>query len=377
MRILRIFLGISTIIYLISFNVHSTEIKTGYKNGFYIKTGDGKFSMKLKNCLQFSAFYNIYYNNVKPSQRSFQIKRARLYLSGNAFYSWLNYKIQLQLEKSQIAVRDLFIDFTFLKEIQPKIGQFKVPFDREYLTSPAYLQLIDRSLTNEEFRAGRDIGFSLNGNISDRIEYSIVIFNGSGKNSENLDNSFLYAGRLMLTPNGKFSYSQSSLEFPERRILAFGIGIIYFPRFDPLRENLDDRKHLASMVMEASGGKSNVFQITTDIAIKYKGFSFEGDFHFRNINPENINIESVQALGFRIQAGYLIFKKFEFAFRYSFLNPSTQKNKDLKHELTAGINYFILKHLLKFQFNSFYFIFENPVKTEKQTRFLAQLQIYF
>lgn len=181
----------------------------------------------------------------------------------------------------------------------------------------------------------------------------------------------------MFTPNGKFPYSQSSLEFPKKRILAFGIGILYFPDFDPLRENLDDRKHLASMVMEATGGKSDVFQITTDIAIKYKRFSFEGDFHFRNINPENLNIENVQALGFRIQAGYLIFKKFEFAFRYSFLNPSTQKNNDLKHELTAGVNYFILKHLLKFQFNSSYFIFENPIKTEKQTKFLAQLQIYF
>ncbi|MCP2605088.1 OprO/OprP family phosphate-selective porin [Candidatus Aminicenantes bacterium AH-873-B07] len=376
MNNLKIFLCILLVVLLISFYIYPNEIKSGYQKGFYIKTKDGKFVLKLKNRVQFLTFYNNY-NGIRPAQRSFQIKRARLYLSGNAFYSWLNYKIQLQMEKSQIAIRDLFINLTFFKEISPNIGQFKVPFDREYLTSSAYLQLIDRSLTNEEFRVGRDIGFSLNGNISDRIEYSIGIFNGSGKNSRNLDNNFLYAGRLMFTPNGEFPYSQSSLEFPEKRKFAFGIGILYFPNFDPSRENLDDRKHLAFIAKEVDTGKSDIFQLTTDIGVKYKGFSFEGDFHFRNINPKNKNIESVRALGFRIQGGYLIFKKFELAFRYSLLNPSTKKLKDLKYEFTTGINYFIYEHFLKFQINYSYLIFENPIETEKQTKFEAQIQLYF
>jgi hypothetical protein len=353
------------------------EIESGYQNGFYIKTKDGSFSLKLKNRIQFLTFYNIY-NGLKPSQRSFQIKRARIYFSGNAFYSWINYKIQLQMEKSQISLRDLIIDFSIFKELHPKIGQFKVPFNREYLTSSAYLQLIDRSITNEEFSVGRDIGFSVDGNISERIEYSIGVFNGSGKNTKNLDNKFLYAGRIMFTPNGKFSYSQSSLDFPKKRKLAIGLGILYFPNFDPSRENIDDRKKLASSVRKEIGNlKSDILQITGDIGVKYKGFSFEGDVHFRNINPEKPEIKNIQAFGFRIQTGYLFSKKFEIVFRYSFLNPSTQRDKDTKQELTTGINYFIHKHFLKIQINSSYFIFENPVKIEKQTRFSALLQIYF
>ncbi len=349
-------------------------METGYKGGIYLKTEDDKFSLKINNRIQFQGYYD---ETSEPIGRSYRIRRARLYFAGNGFFPWLKYKIQLTMEGSQIAVRDFYLDFAYKKEIYPRIGQYKVPFSREYLTSSSSLQLVDRSIVNSEFSAGRDMGFSLYGNIKNRFEYGVGIFNGAGKNSTNRDDDFIYVGRIMWTPTGEFKYSHSSLEFPESPIFALGTGFAYFPGYEPLVEGSSDRKHLASVVDDISVGENDVSQFTADLALKYQGLSFEGDFHYRNINPAETGVASVKSRGFRLQAGYLFAKKYELALRYAYLDPDTGVNNDLKHELTAGFNYFISKHRLKLQVDYSYLTTETAAETEKDNRIRAQFQFYF
>lgn len=366
---------IFTIVFILS-PVFSSELETGYNGGIYLKTKDGKFSLKIKNRIQFQGYY-IDYEAPEPSEKSFRIRRARLYFEGNGFFPWLKYKIQLTMEGAQVATRDFYLDFAYRKEIYPRFGQYKVPFSREYLTSSSSLQLVDRSIVNSEFSAGRDMGFSLYGNIDKRFEYGIGIFNGSGKNSKNLDDDFLFVGRALWTPTGEFKYAHSALEFPEKPVFAVGAAFTYFPGYEPLKEKSSDRKHLASVVKNISVGENDVSQLTADFAFKYQGLSFEGDFHYRSINPEETGVNSVKSRGFRLQAGYLFNRKYELAVRYSSLDPNTDVSKDLKQETTAGFNYFISKHRLKFQVDYSYLTTETTVKTEKDHRLRAQFQFYF
>ncbi|MEW6455483.1 MAG: porin [Acidobacteriota bacterium] len=364
-------------IFIFSLFIGASEVESGYKEGIFVKTKDGKYELKINARIQFLGYYSSFENKI-PSEKGFSIRRARLYFKGNGFYPWLKYYTQLTMEGDKISLRDFYLDFEKNKKISPKIGQYKVPFNREFLTSSADLQLVDRSIINNEFEVGRDIGMSLVGNFNSRFNYFIGIFNGSGKYYKNLDKDLLYAGRVMWTPAGELKYSQSSLEYPENPIFALGAAFAYFPGYEPLKENSEDRKTLSNAVKTVSTGTSDVSQFVLDFAFKYKGFSLEGDYHYRNITPEELSAKKLESYGFRIQGGYLFeSKRWEIALRYSSLDPNISKENDIQKEITAGLNYFIQRHKLKIQGDYSYLIKEIGNRKEKETRLRTQLQFYF
>lgn len=108
--------------------------------------------------------------------------------------------------------------------------------------------------------------------------------------------------------------------------------------------------------------KSDVYELTTDLAFKYLNFSFEGGYYFRNIDPdEQTTYGEENAQGFYLQGGYfLIPKKLELAGRYAWVNPDNpnQVDDDEQQEYTGGLSYYIFGHDLKLQANYSCFINE-------------------
>ena len=330
------------------------NIEIGYKDGVFIKTKDERFLLKLNTSVQ--PFFEYHDLEDKSDVREFRLRRARLYVSGNAFYPWLKYSTQITLEGGSVALRDYTLSSTHFKELQPTIGQFKVPFDREFLTSGFNLQLIERSIASEEFSLQRDIGFQLSGRVfQDLLEYRVGIFNGSGANQSNQDKDLMYVGRLTFTPFGPVPYSQGSLNQTSTPRLAIGVGTAYLPALEP-----GERKTLAGKLGDSKilPVESDVTQVTADLAFLYRGFSLEGGYHFRNIDPKvKTKFKSVDANGFFIQAGYFIIPEhLEFAARYSFVDPDNpaSSGKNNKKEVTIGPSYYLFGHRLKVQGNYTY-----------------------
>lgn len=295
------------------------NIEIGYKDGAFIKTKDERFSLKLNTAVQ--PFFEYEDLEDKSDVRTFRLRRARLYVSGNAFYPWLKYSTQITLEGGSVALRDYTLSSDYFKELQPTIGQFKVPFDREFLTSGFSLQLIERSIASEEFSLQRDIGIQLSGKVfKDLLGYRAGIFNSSGANQNNQDKDFMYVGRLTFMPLGPVPYSQAALKPMATPRLAIGVGTAYLPGLEP-----GERKTLAGRLgnINVLPVESDVTQVTADLAFLYRGFSFEGGYHFRNIDPKvKTKYKSTDANGFFIQAGYFIIPEhLEFAARYSFVDP--------------------------------------------------------
>jgi hypothetical protein len=136
----------------------------GYKDGLYLKTKDEKFSLKF-NALFQGQFFVQYFDDKRgttPSDENItaQIRRLRLFFTGNAFYPWAKYYIQVGQDRGgSFEIKDAYLDITYYPEITPRIGQWKVPFQREELTSDAYLEFgADRSIVNDEFTLERDLG---------------------------------------------------------------------------------------------------------------------------------------------------------------------------------------------------------------------------
>jgi hypothetical protein len=187
------------------------------------------------------------------------------------------------------------------------------------------------------------------------------MFNGSGGNQSNQDNNFMYVGRLVYTPFGSYPYAQSALNTPNTPKLALGVAGAYLPGLAP-----GERDSLAGSLGDTAlvPVNSDVYQLTADLAFKYRNFSLESGFQFRNIDPKKATPEGEQdAYGFYLQGGYFIVpKKLEVAARYSWMDPDspTSTNDNQEEEYTAGFSYYLYGRSLKLQGNYSFFRTETP-----------------
>jgi phosphate-selective porin OprO and OprP len=337
------------------------KVEVGYKKGAFIKTTDDRFSLKLNVRTQGLFRYEALEDRKDTS--NFSVKRARLLAGGNVFYPWMQYNTQITLEGGSAALRDAYIEAAYFDWATPRIGQYKVPFDREFLTSAFNLQLIDRSIASSQFSLQRDIGIQLSGKfLHNQFEYGAGIFNGSGANQSNVNNDFMYVGRVVWTPFGSYPYSQAALDTPDTPKLAVGVAGGYLPGLEP-----GERKTLAGPLGNANimPVESDVYQLAADLAFKYQNFSFEGGYYFRNIDPnEPTPFGDENAQGFYFQGGYFVIpKKLELAARYAWVNPDNpnQTDDNEQQEYTGGLSYYIYGHDLKLQAN--YSFFSNETKT--------------
>lgn len=115
---------------------------------------------------------------------------------------------------------EYYADWTPLPEINFRLGQFKVPFTIENPISLSALETIQNSRTvsslagmkedvmyyqNNQNNSGRDVGLQLSGSMFNLngynlVEYKAGIFQGSGMNTSDVDNSKNFAGTLSLQP---------------------------------------------------------------------------------------------------------------------------------------------------------------------------------
>jgi phosphate-selective porin OprO/OprP len=349
------------------------KIEVGYKKGAYIKTPDDRYSLKLN--VRTQGLFKYENQEDAKDTASFSVKRARLLAGGNMFYPWMQYFTQVTLEGSSAALRDAYIEAAYYDWAKPRIGQYKVPFDREFLTSAFSLELIDRSIASNTFNLGRDIGVQVSGKfLQDQFNYAVGMFNGSGANQVNQDQNFMYVGRLVYTPWGPFPYSEGALDTPASPKLAVGAAGAYMPGLEP-----GERKTLAGPLGNTSivPVNSDVYELTADLTFKYLNFFFEGGYYFRNIDPEKpTTYGSENAQGFFLQGGYfLVPKKFELAGRYSWVNPNdpNQTNDNEQQEYTGGLSYYIDGHNLKLQAN--YSYFDNESTTGNQNDQVVQSMV--
>src|SRR3989304_4316850 len=221
------------------------KIEVSYKkpgDGFKLSTKDGNFSLRMRLRAQFQ--FSVNDTTDELTATDFRIRRLRFYWDGNAFRPWFEYYIQVSADNgfsgsntnSDLQLRDAYFNAAYKKEAVPRVGQFKVPFNREELNSSSELQLVERSIVNEQFSLGRDIGPALYGLLGNYVTYGVGIFDGNGRNAASLDSNLLYVGRIMLTPCcGELKYANSS--FPiggdykiepnfgeDKPLIAFGVA---------------------------------------------------------------------------------------------------------------------------------------------------------
>ena len=326
---------------------------------------------------------------------SFIIRRARLKFSGFAVSPKLQYKFELGLSNRDIAgasefnkntpryILDAVIKWNFYENLVLWVGQTKLPGNRERVISSADLQLVDRSLLNAAFNIDRDIGLQLRHHFTVGENFVIrEIFSwaqGEGRNvvTGNLG-GHQYTGRLEFLPFGTFKgkgdYKGGALTREEKPKLAVGASYDF---------NNNAVKTLSNrgiyMINDVGYYETNISTVFVDAIVKYKGFSFMGEYSNRNAgdpiakNSDGSETGEVvpEGNGVNVLSGYLFKKNWEVTGRYSFIDL---KFNEIQEQYSLGVSKYIIGHKLKVQSDISYLTLDD---LGNDIRFRLQVDIHF
>lgn len=365
------------------------SFKAGYDKGFFLESADGNF----KTTMNIRGQFRVIVDDVddEDTVTDFDLARVRLYWKGHAFRPWFKYKLQVDIREDSFNLRDLVFDFAYNKQIVPRVGQYKVPFSREQLTSSSALQFVDRSIVNEFFAFNRDVGVGVHGKIHDMFFYEAGVFQGEGRNADEgdfngEDSNFLWAGRILFSPIGKdLKFKQNFVKEPTVQIGAAIAGIdsdIVGEGSSALSDETDQELYEIRGGDYAALGASGLQAISwaADIALLHPRANIEAEYIGTDFSPDGTDASDAYDQGFRVQGGvFLIPKVLEIAARYAYIDfDEDVGDLDSLWEITPAISYYLGEHRWKIQAD-YSFIQEEDidgVETD-ENRFRVQLQAYF
>lgn len=342
--------------------------KFGWKDGKTTFESDNA-SLIISNRIQFRytledpATSGVPASEVGDTKGSFRIRRARTKFEGWFFDPNLTYELQVDWAATTNLLQDAQLTYDVTrgkKMLFVKIGQYKVPFGRQQLTSSGNQEFVDRSIVSDNYARGRDLGVQLSGlPANGKIDWRVGVFNGNGRTVTANDNTdYQVNARLSVQPWGDPKYSESDFESTDKPLIAFAGQFENNRSFDSVT--------LAESERRIFGG---------DVVLKYKGlFVFAEGFAANVENP--ITGANFDSPGWAVQAGYFIVKqKFEVAGRYATFDPTDAATGNDRNEWGVALGYFWSKHNLKLQ--SDYRKLEDGAKGVTNDEFRTQLQFIF
>jgi phosphate-selective porin OprO and OprP len=325
------------------------------------------------------------------SKGSFRIRRYEPQFQGWLFSKDLTFKLEFAFQDFQNAavaagggINDAYFNYDFThgkKAFRVQLGQFKVPFGRQELTTSFALQLVDRSITAGEYERGRDQGIQVDGLLfHNTIEYRAGLFNGNARSTTLNDNDkFQYDARVTWQPFGAVGYSEADFESKDKPLFALAgqyeqndfANTVVVTATAPLPK--------VSACPCVAGGALKRESLGVDAVFKFKGLFLYGAYYDRKINPIAAGTTDFKSNGYNVEAGYLIGGpakgKWEVTGRYASWDPTDQVGSNDRTETRFGLNWFYNKHFAKIQGD--YGWTENKLAKTKDKEFRLQTQLYF
>jgi phosphate-selective porin OprO and OprP len=335
-----------------------------YDSGFVFESTN-KEGMPFKLKIGFLSQVQVFVNDTDKQDvaTNFRLRRLEISFDGYAFAPWFYYKFMFDPTKSSAPVQDMYFTAQYVNTIGPRIGQWKVPFEKEELQSSSALQLVERSIVNSEFTLERDRGAALQGALGahNNFSYAAGVFNGDGNNGTSVDSNMLYAGRIQLGlggDNDKFdangTYATAKAynlvpNFAKSPTFVIGAAGSALPGLDCSVKTPNG--NVCNRIAQLGYGDDVDFtQIEGDAMFKMRYFNVEGEYDGRWLNPNKGNQGTAYDQGFRVQAGvFLLPKTVELAARYALLDydtgsgvvPPDTSEPDKTWEITPGLNYYM------------------------------------
>ncbi len=376
---------------------------SGFKlgKGLVVSSQDGDFGLETRLRAQF--LYTIASEQDDdgewgPATEGLQIRRARLQFKGHFWGKHNKFKTEFAVSPRDVGVKDSsssgtpstsllldwYLDFDHVRDLSLRVGQYKVPFNRQRVISSGDLQLVDRSIVNSEFTVDRDIGLDIRSKDLfglDLLKYYLGVYTGEGRNSNNQsDFGMMYLARVEILPMGGFKdYAEVDFERLATPKMSIGLGYGYLDRAKR------DRGIIGSA--PADGGTTDFNLLNGDIMLKYAGLSVFSEAMWRKgtrdpgnaVDDMGVAIAEAPLLdgyGAMLQAGYLLPKsRFEIAARGGIVRPTGDDSAlDEEDEVGGGVSYYFAQHPFKLQADYFH-LSEGPDADNRSASHRVRIQL--
>ena len=368
-------------------------LHAGYDNGFFIRSSDDKFLLKVDGLVRFRwTHYDTRARNHYTSPRlerndrtGFDVSQLRFGISGHAYTEDLTYRIRLRAEAADTYDAVLYyayLNYKFCDALQFQAGAFKIAGTRAQMMSVGNLQFVDRPMTDAAFSLGRGLGVRFWGRLFDkRVDWYLDVVNALGTPANRtittdppeMDNNpalvFHAIWHALGDEPGDLMKSQSDVKFHENP--AMDVGLHY-----AFNEDEGDTGTLLvpfrrASVMPGAYGRTTtngmqVHQLGIDAAAQYQGFSATAEYVWRFLDPRRAGRTPFTPYwqltgdgddsfyhGGYLQLGYFLpipgyEKKIEAVARVGGVGGIGPGNEG-SWEYAAGLNYFVHGNKVKLQ----------------------------
>lgn len=359
----------------VSIAQESATAKMTFGKGIQFTSADSTFTLAISGRVQ-SMFEARRDMTTEELGGDFLLRRCRLNLQGTGFNPKFTYRIQLGFSANDISaansssqnnlvLRDAMLFYAPAKWIRFGFGQTKLPGNRQRLVSSANLQLVERSITNNNFTLDRDKGLWIYNNFnlgSTVLKATLTVSSGEGRIASNSNGKLCYSARAEFLPFGEFTNGGDIIEADNEKEARPKLSLAGVVSYN------DGTSRTMGQLGEFLYNKETSFILYTggDFLFKYKGFSLEGEFYNRSANTgiitnakDTTQTNYVTAgYSYMVQSGCFITKSNEIAARYAHIEPagrisSLARKQD---EFVLGFSHYFSKHSLKLQSDVSYFI---------------------
>lgn len=297
------------------------------------------------------------------------INTARLWVQGHAFNEDLKYVTQLAYAARDYRdgaispLYDAYVDWTPHRDLNLKVGQYFVPFDRLRTVREFALQMSDRPRPVGELTLDRDVGVTLYSEhfLGDKspLAYRVGVFGGDGIHATGLSPAgALGVARLELRPLGPIDDDQEGdLENRSAPGLALGVGAAY---------NLNTTRARSTTSTVYTAGTADYLHLAADLVFKWRGFAWATEGVLRDAAQDELRstgddgVEVVEytrsGWGLVTQPSYMLTEHLELSARYARLgafegtDPAFLADVEQRaNELALGSSVYLNGHRFKIQ----------------------------
>jgi len=195
----------------------STPVVKAGKDGFWIKSPDDAYSLRLGGYVQADGRFISGDDISTTTNDTFLLRRLRPIIEGTVARDF-DYRIMLDFGQGQTSVQDAYVEWKKYQEAKVRVGKQKVPFGLEQWQSDTDTRFAERALPTN-LVPNRDLGALFNGELGKGwLTYYAGIFDGTpdgGSNDTDIDGSKELVARLFAHP-----FKNSGKEFLE----GLGVG---------------------------------------------------------------------------------------------------------------------------------------------------------
>jgi len=368
----------------------------GWNDGFFLASPDGRFKLEIHGLLQ----TRFIYNNIRTGQTDatvsdrkqdryqFDLPNTELWFKGHVFGPSVQYMLKTRFTNDSSAVLgdqgptrlesgsgtlrllDAWIRFQLTDNWSIRAGQYRAPYNREFLLPEQSQLAVDRSIVSYHQSLGYTQGVELQF-LTDDIRWQLSFDDGGTDNlsgpvlatiGSEPQNSpwFIQESDLSITTRAEWKpfgawqdFGSFTSPVGQAQGWLLGAAFHYQQTQIPL---------LNFPVPDAFGGYNDWYAWTVDTQYNFGGASIFASGYYNYLEapaafnrtgfgpPQGINLGYVNIWGVVVQGGFYIAPKWEIFGRYELSNwratnqdalPVAFRSPDMLNVATVGVNWYI------------------------------------